>query len=317
MTAVLCDELIETPCALCGSEETAPVLTTANGFYLSRCVQCDFQYYNPRPSNEAVEAYYHGEEFYQKVNITAVEIVMDILAHHKMVPGNFLDIGCGIGALVSLAEKKGWNAVGVDPSPMAGKLGKEVLGVDIVQSYVNDLDFPEDQFDAVVMLAVLEHAFDPLEMVRKVWKWIKPGGRLILSTPNLDNLNYHLLPDKTAYSWFIKEHINHFTIKTHRQMLDRAGFENTMFHLSGHFSVGREDEVSRLNHTDSFLRSARKHFSESLNEIAFKRYTKPACDLNDDQFLDIWLRQVECWDLPSGEYSLSDAVYVSAQKPFL
>jgi len=315
MTEVVCDELIETACALCGSEESEPVLTTANGIFLARCVHCDFQFYNPRPHNSAVEAYYHGEEFYSKVNVTAIEIVMDILAYHQVKPGNLLDIGCGVGALVSLAEKKGWNAVGVDPSPMASKMGREFLGVDVIQSYVNDLDFPKGQFDVVVMLAVLEHAFDPLELASKVWEWLKPGGRLIFSTPNLDNLNYHLMADKTRYSWFIKEHINHFTIKTHRQWLERTGFKNPIFHLSGHFSVDRSDGVSRLIHTTSFMRSARKHFSDAMHDSAIGLYGKSANELDDAQFLQIWLRQMELWNLPSGEYSLSDAVYVSAEKP--
>jgi|GEM_PF-3876727 len=315
MTAVLCDELIDVPCALCGSEDSIPVLTTVNDFHLARCLHCDFQFYSPRPHNEAIEAYYHEEEFYSKVNLTAVEIVMDILSYHKMQPGKLLDIGCGVGALVYMAEKKGWSAKGVDPSPLAARLGKEKLGVDIIQSYVNGLDFPDNHFDAVVLLAVLEHAFDPLEMVRKVWGWLKPGGKIIFSTPNLDNLQYHLLAEKAGYSWFIKEHINHFTIKTHRQMLMQTGFVDPMFHLSGHFSVKRENGASRLNHTESFLRSARKHYSKFMDDISYEMYSMPAGDLNDSQFLDIWMKKVESWGLTSGEYSLSDAVYVSAEKP--
>ena len=78
--------LVEVNCALCGSSEKFPVLQTKEGCFLSRCAQCEFQFYSPRPASDRIEAYYHEEEFYEKVNITAVEIVMDILGYHQLKP---------------------------------------------------------------------------------------------------------------------------------------------------------------------------------------------------------------------------------------
>ncbi|GJL80301.1 MAG: hypothetical protein NPINA01_32900 [Nitrospinaceae bacterium] len=307
--------LEEVICALCESSEKELVFKTRDGHFLSRCLVCDFQFYSPRPDGQQIEAYYHEEEFYEKTNITAVEIVMDILAHLNLRSGKLLDIGCGVGALVALAEKKGWDAVGMDPSPKAVGLAKQVLDLDILQSYLGDAQFEPDTFDVVVLLAVLEHAFDPVSIMKNVWKILKPGGWVIASTPNLDNISYHLMPNKEEYSWFIKEHINHFTLKTHRTLLETVGFQNPEFHMCGHFKVEKNGPAIGLLPSPTFARAARNMFSESLEPAAQTLFGKDSVRLSDSEVIEIMQKQMELWELQEGEYSLSDAVYFSAQKP--
>lgn len=307
--------LIEVNCALCGSEKNIPVLQSKEGHFLTRCTRCDFHFYSPRPASARIEAYYHEEEFYEKVNITAVEIVMDILGHHRLRPGKLLDVGCGVGALVALAGKKGWEALGMDPSTKAQELAKKVLDIDILNSYLVDSNIDPESFDAVVLLAVLEHAFDPVSIMERVCKILKPGGRVIFSTPNLDNLPYHLMVNKADYSWFVKEHINHFTLKTHRTLLEKTGFIHPEFHMSGHFSIEETHQGKTLLPGTAFPRSARNLLAKSLEASAQKLFGKPSTDLADSEVLEIIGQEAASWSLKPGEYSLSHAVYVSAQKP--
>ena len=278
-------------------------------------MRCGFQFYSPRPGSQDIEAYYHEEEFYEKTNITAVEIVMDILAHHNLRSGKLLDIGCGVGALVALAGKKGWDAIGMDPSPKAVDLAKQVLDLEILQSYLGESHFESDTFDVVVLLAVLEHAFDPVSIMKNVWQILKPGGWVIASTPNLDNLSYQLMKHREEYSWFIKEHINHFTLKTHRTLLATAGFQNPEFHMCGHFCIEKNGPVTKLLPSPTFSRAARNMFSSSLEPVAQKLFGKDSAGLTDSELIEIMQKQAELWELEEGEYSLSDAVYLSASKP--
>jgi 2-polyprenyl-3-methyl-5-hydroxy-6-metoxy-1,4-benzoquinol methylase len=306
---------VEVNCALCESSEKELVFKTKDGHFLSRCLNCGFQFYSPRPDSPQIEAYYHEEEFYEKTNITAVEIVMEILAHHNLRSGKLLDIGCGVGALVALAGKKGWEAVGMDPSPKAAALAKQVLDLDILQSYLGDSSFEPETFDVVVLLAVLEHSFDPVSIMKNVWKILKPGGWIIASTPNLDNISYYLMNNREEYSWFIKEHINHFTLKTHRLLLETVGFENPEFHMCGHFGIQKNGPIPQLLPSPTFARAARNMFSQSLDPAAQQMFGKDSAGLSDSELIAIMQKQVEQWDLQAGEYSLSDAVYLSAQKP--
>ncbi len=306
--------LIEINCPLCGSSEKNPVLQTREGHFLSQCTQCEFQFYSPRPVSAKIEAYYHEEEFYEKVNITAVEIVMDILAHHQLRSGKLLDVGCGVGTLVAVARKKGWDAVGMDPSEKAKELARKVLDVEIINSYLEDFCFEPESFDVVVLLAVLEHAFDPLSIMYQVGKILKPGGQVIFSTPNLNNLPYQLMQNKAEYSWFVKEHINHFTIKTHRSLLEKAGFQNPEFHMSGHFAIEDSDQGRMLLPGQAFVRSARNLLASSLEPSAQKMFGKPSSGLTDQEVLEIIGQQAASWDLQPGEYTLSHAVYTSVRK---
>ncbi len=305
---------VEVNCALCDSTEKEAVFKTRDGHFLARCVNCGFQFYSPRPTSQQIEAYYHEEEFYEKTNITAVEIVMDILAHHNLHQGKLLDIGCGVGALVALAQKKGWEAVGLDPSPRAAELAKQVLDLEITQSYLAESNFEPETFDVVVLLAVLEHAFDPLAIMRQVKDILKPGGRVIFSTPNLDNLTYHLMDHKPEYSWFIKEHINHFTLKTHRTLLKTVGFQEPEFHMCGHFTIEGGGADVKLLPSPTFPRAARSLFAGSLDAPAQNLFAKSSAALSDSELVEILRQQAGLWNLGEGEYSLSDAVYVSAQK---
>lgn len=307
--------LVDVNCALCESTKKESVFKTKSGQFLSRCLRCGFQFYSPRPDSQRIEAYYHEEEFYEKTNITAVEIVMEILAHHNLRSGKLLDIGCGVGALVALAGKKGWDAVGMDPSPKAAELAKQVLDLDIMQSYLGDTPFDPKTFDVVVLLAVLEHAFDPVAIMKNVWEILKPGGWVIASTPNLDNLSYHLMNNKDAYSWFIKEHINHFTLQTHRALLEAVGFGSPEFHMCGHFGIQKSGATIKLLPSPTFARAARNMFSGSLDPAAQQMFGKDSANISDSELIEIMQKQAELWDLQAGEYSLSDAVYLSAQKP--
>jgi len=307
--------LVEVNCALCESSEKELVFRTRDGHFLSRCLRCGFQFYSPRPDSQRIEAYYHEEAFYEKTNITAVEIVMEILAHHNLRSGKLLDIGCGVGALVALAGKKGWDAVGMDPSPKAVELAKQVLDLDILQTYLGDTQFEPETFDVVVLLAVLEHSFDPVSIMKNVWQILKPGGWVIASTPNLDNLSYHLMKHREEYSWFIKEHINHFTLKTHRTLLETVGFESPEFHMCGHFGIQKNGETTKLLPSPTFPRAVRNMFSESLDPAAQKLFGKDSANISDSELIEIMQKQAELWGLQAGEYSLSDAVYLSAKKP--
>ena len=78
-----------------------------------------------------------------------------------------LDIGCGDGYFLKRSNCE--ERFGLDK-----RLGDEVTDA---------LDFPDNHFDYVTMLAVIEHIKDPLILMKEVHRVIKPGGRYIMTTP--------------------------------------------------------------------------------------------------------------------------------------
>jgi SAM-dependent methyltransferase len=108
----------------------------------------------------------------------------------------FLDIGCGFGGLARLVgENIGAREIhGVDIDPRVIQEAKR-KGVLAVQQDVNDgpLPYPAGYFDAVMTLGMMDYLdyFDP--MIREMNRILAPGGRVLVSLPNLASWHNRLM----------------------------------------------------------------------------------------------------------------------------
>jgi 2-polyprenyl-3-methyl-5-hydroxy-6-metoxy-1,4-benzoquinol methylase len=106
--------------------------------------------------------------------------VLDVQAPYRwnlrrLEPGRTLDVGCGVGR--NLAHLDG-DGVGVDPNA-ACVAEARARGF---EAYAPD-DLPAGDFDSILIAHVLEHLEDPIALVRDYLPRLRPGGQLILITP--------------------------------------------------------------------------------------------------------------------------------------
>jgi 2-polyprenyl-3-methyl-5-hydroxy-6-metoxy-1,4-benzoquinol methylase len=156
---------------------------------------------------------------------------------HPVRGRRLLEIGANVGLFLSVAEKHGWEARGVEPSAWAVEQGRERFGVNLRQGIIETLDEPEAGADVVAMFDVLEHLVDPLAALRTLRPLLDDEGLLVLSTVNTAGLHGRLR--KGAWPWFIRSHLFYFTPETLDAMLREAGFKMVewtvvprVFHLS-------------------------------------------------------------------------------------
>lgn len=116
-------------------------------------------------------------------------------AFDKLLPSNLegkkiLDVGCGIGKYFRYFKDKGARElVGVDTGETLLKIGKEVNPfVNTVLARGEDLPFPNENFDVVLSMGLLEHFKDPYLILKEWVRVLKCGGLLIVETPNMLNL---------------------------------------------------------------------------------------------------------------------------------
>jgi SAM-dependent methyltransferase len=122
-------------------------------------------------------------------------------ARHEILPvlpakvARLLDLGCGTGATVALVrEARGveW-AGGVEIDAGAAQIAREVCDrvwiIDAARERF-EADIPEASLDLVLALDVLEHLTDPWAMVRRLSLLLAPGGRLVVSVPNVRNWKF-------------------------------------------------------------------------------------------------------------------------------
>jgi 2-polyprenyl-3-methyl-5-hydroxy-6-metoxy-1,4-benzoquinol methylase len=109
-------------------------------------------------------------------------------ANYRYLPrprreASLLDVGCGNGDFLRQVQQLGWHAVGLEADPQAHSVaaGRKL---DIVRGSVPDTGLRSDSFDAVTLNHVIEHVHDPRRVLSELYRLVKPGGRVILTTPN-------------------------------------------------------------------------------------------------------------------------------------
>ena len=105
--------------------------------------------------------------------------------------GRYLEIGAGSGnialTLLERHEELVLTELSNNRVKELEKLFKEHKKVNVIQHNIDTttLDYPNNYFDTVVMVAVIEHLLDPISSLKELSRVLKAGGRLIIDTPNI------------------------------------------------------------------------------------------------------------------------------------
>ena len=97
-----------------------------------------------------------------------------------------LDVGCGNGSFLSVAERIGYDPIGLEPDPKAASVAQNEGGRVIVGHLPSD-ELSGNSFAHVTMSHVLEHLHDPISILNESYRLLKPGGRIWLATPNIES----------------------------------------------------------------------------------------------------------------------------------
>ncbi len=205
-----------------------------------RCHRCSLVYRNPRPTASNVRENYASE----RTSLGWEERVGNRRSHqfHRFFdlfpgrPGRLLDIGCGYGFFLKIAEERGWETVGVDLDPKGISYAKERLQVNALLGDFRDFNFGDASFDLVTLWNVVESVPDPVDVLAETHRLLKENGHVFIRTPNvtwqylsfrlvkfLKHLGWGKLFDEHPHATFIFHQTN-FSPRTLCLVLDRSGF---------------------------------------------------------------------------------------------
>jgi len=229
-------------CAICDSQHTRPVYEKF-GLTIARCIKCGLIFSNPRLPREEVWRRYSQEYFWHeylpsygvrdgKYDLESFDsryaVMLDLIAENVQSPGWLLEVGAGAGFFLKAAERAGWKVAGIEISDEGVRFARDELGLNVEKESAEELSFPPESFDAVVMLEVIEHLLNPLHVLTLVRRVLRPKGLLVITTPNFNALSRFALGRK----WAVltpAEHLFIFTETTLRKLLERAGFNSVRF----------------------------------------------------------------------------------------
>jgi SAM-dependent methyltransferase len=232
------DTRVEAACDCCGAGEGVARYRLARSSIVT-CRRCGFNFVSPRPSRTTMRDRLQAWAEQDVVDPERLRIAFDArtLAHYRDHlerlrrllggPGRLLDVGCAAGAFMTIARDAGWAVEGLEVGRASARHATETLGLTVHGAALEDFEAPAGHYDAVVLLEVIEHLESPSAALARVGRWLRPGGALLLSTPNFDSLYRRLHGTRW---WVINcedEHIALFTPAALERLLARHGFEVT------------------------------------------------------------------------------------------
>ena len=226
------------PCALCGGGRFKPSLS-CEGFSYVKCAVCGLVQMNPQPAPADVQRRYgqsFGNEYlaYELENEAAFlnlqklaladagfeRIERELMERNDAAPG-VLDVGCAAGALLAFLRGRGWRATGVEISPSADYARRE-RGLDVRRQTLEGCQFPAETFDLALASHLIEHLNDPGAFFREMWRVMRPGAYLLLTTPNISGFQARLMGSRWRSAIF--DHLYLFSKRTVMAMLKTHGF---------------------------------------------------------------------------------------------
>lgn len=135
---------------------------------------------------------------------------------------SLLEIGCGTGVFLAKAKEHNFDVHGLELSEYAAGFVRD-LGIPVDTKSIEDADFPDGSWDVIVMREVIEHLPHPLESLKTVYRWLKPGGVLFMATGNYD-CPERKVKGKDWFYFMPEGHLYYFSNRTMRKYLEKVGF---------------------------------------------------------------------------------------------
>jgi SAM-dependent methyltransferase len=166
-----------------------------------------------------------AQDRYYYRDVGAIEAAREKLAWveaHSRARGRLLDVGANVGSFVREAAAR-FEARGIEPNARTVAWGRAYLGADLeVGSIFQEVPAWLGRFDAVTLFDVIEHVDDPTAALRQCRRYLAPGGRLFITTPDLASLGARLL-GRAWYYIDLDQHISMFPAASLIRLLASEG----------------------------------------------------------------------------------------------
>jgi SAM-dependent methyltransferase len=266
----------EVPCPLCGATVGRRLSTQLGRFGVVKCGRCGLVRLSPRLTADAArrlydatyyaaggyEDYVETFERFRGIYEKLFAKRLALLSRHVSRPGRLLEAGCAHGFQLEWLRRQGWEVVGNDVSAEAAAYARERFGLEVIEGPLEEAALEPASFDAVYLVDIVEHLYDPAAALASVRAALKPGGAVLVQVPyelyHWEKLGQALwerkkpgaiAPDAVPY------HVMFFTPRTLKSMLRRNSLA-VLARYSGNYGAIRKRLSPPKVRADSALETA-------------------------------------------------------------
>jgi 2-polyprenyl-3-methyl-5-hydroxy-6-metoxy-1,4-benzoquinol methylase len=206
-------------------------------YRLKRCEGCGLQALDPQPDEGTLAQIYrreyydawgiqHDEATTRHLKRTTFERLIGPLRQELGERARLLDCGAATGYLMEVAAEAGMEPYGVELSEFGAACIAEKFGPErVFCGPFEQASFERterDFFDVITMIDFIEHVRDPAATLGKAYRLLRPGGRILMLTPNAASLSRKMLGPRWLH--YKVEHLFYFTPAGLSRCLERSGF---------------------------------------------------------------------------------------------
>jgi len=230
------ERFVRVLCPACGHNSKNRVFHKYGVSYCE-CRNCDTVYMNPRPSYGLLKKYYQRSEnasywrdhIYpaseksrrEKIFKPRVRKLQEVV--QGIAPRLLVDVGAGFGTFCQLVQEAEMfeRVIAVEPTPVLANTCR-FREIETIENPIEEATFWE-KVSVFTAFELIEHLFEPFTFLTRCARQLAPGGRIVLTCPNVGGFETALLWDKS--STFDIEHLNLFNQESITLLLNRCGFD--------------------------------------------------------------------------------------------
>jgi SAM-dependent methyltransferase len=250
MTATVSESLVRNerpgpaPCPICrragqtrhwARAQDVEYYTSLDWFDYFRCEHCDVIFLHPLPVGTLAEIYPPNYYSYVSTRRSLVQTAKKLLDRRRLrrilqeIQGDslrVLDVGGGTGEVLNLLRGldqrvKETEIVDLDPG---AETAARASGHAFTRCRIEDFA-PNCRYDLILLLNLIEHVEDPVEVLKKAGSLLAPGGRILIKTPNVDSLDARLFRHRSWGGYHCPRHWTLFTPESFSAAAVSAGLK--------------------------------------------------------------------------------------------
>ncbi len=191
----------------------------------------------PQPPSDKLPGYYQSEDYishtdskrnlfekaYHVVRSISLKKKLNLINSYASQEKNLLDVGCGTGDFLEIAQQNNWHVSGIEPNEKARNIANKKTNNTVFKTD-QLLKFESNSFDVITLWHVLEHLPNLEEQMATFKTLLKPNGTLIIAVPNYKSFDaIHYKQFWAAYD--VPRHLWHFNKASISKLVAKFNFK--------------------------------------------------------------------------------------------